>query len=123
MKRLKDVSSEMKVRMSRRREAAAARRFALSAGEVSQVSTRLTQLCRAKQMHERAMRTLIDDGGDALNLNMYRQCLADIENAIDEEKSRLQLASERAGMRRSELIRAMGWRRGAKDVSRRTAGA
>ena len=36
MKRLKDVSSEMKVRMSRRREAAAARRFALSAGEVSQ---------------------------------------------------------------------------------------
>ena len=125
MTQLKKFPSDLLLKMRRRREMVAAKRFAKSAGHVGQASTRLAKLHRALQMHQRAMDSLAAEGGDPLNLCMYRQCLTDIHAAIGEEKSRLRLASCEAGDRRGELLDAMNRRKAVeprKDSPMRATG-
>ena len=57
--------------------------------EAAAIGSRLTKLHRVLRMHAEALKETVEGQGDAMNVRLYRQCIACLHQAISEETDRL----------------------------------
>ena len=62
-------------------------------------------------MHSSTLREMLPVGADAMNLYLYRQCVADIRRAIAEKTERLETVRRNLPQRKKDLFDAMKQRK------------
>ena len=103
--------AEILLKLRRRREEAARRRFARSTGDVKAIARRLVRLREVLRMHNDAFRMMLPGGADAMNVRLYRQCIEDIGQAIAADSKHLAEAHEALREQRAQLLDAVAQRK------------
>ncbi len=104
--------SEILLRIRRRRESAARQRFSCTANDVQAIGGRIDKLRQAYRMHNQALRQMLQDGADAMNMRLYEQCLTELQKSIENESRRLGTARKALSHCRVKLIEAIRQRKG-----------
>ena len=103
--------AEILLKLRTRREEAARRRFARSAGDVEAIARRMVRLREVLRMHNDALRNMLPGGADAMNVRLYRQCIDDIGQAIAAGSKHLAEAHEALREQRAQLLEAVAQRK------------
>jgi flagellar export protein FliJ len=104
----------MRLRLRREHEARLA--VARTQSEGQAVRTRIERLQAALAIHDQAVRQMIDRGGDATNLAIYRHSIEEIGDELAASKARLGLLEEQAADQRQQLGDAMRHRKALSNL-------
>ena len=103
--------AEILLKLRRRREGVVRRHFSRAAGDAETIARRIANLREALAVHVKALQEMMAASPDAMNLRLYRQCIADISQAITEQEGKLAQARRDLERRREQLLDAMRQRK------------
>lgn len=105
------LAADLLLRLRQRREQTARHALARVCGSMAAAQARLVELEQAMDRSNTTARESLLDGGDAMNLRLYRQFVTGLGLEIEDQKTRLRLLEESLRQRRVELTDAVKNRR------------